>query len=85
MAARYLGAGMASIINFYNPAAHRAGRRSDRGGRSLLRAGGATRAAGGAASGAGVEIVRAALGDNAGIVGAAVLAGNSQRAEGSKQ
>ena len=76
MAARYLGAGMASVVNFYNPA-------------RLVLGGGlieavdpffeqaAKRARLGAlhAARAKVEIVRAALGDNAGIVGAAVLAG----------
>jgi len=74
-AARYLGAGLVSVINFYNP------QRIVLGG-GLIEAvddyfkQAARRAQADCLHAArdGVEIVRAALGDNAGIVGAAVMA-----------
>jgi len=74
-AARYLGAGLVSAINFYNP-----GRIILGGGfvdavdLLFVQAEARARAEALMAAGRSVEIVRSALGDDAGIMGAAVLA-----------
>jgi glucokinase len=81
-AARYLGAGLASIVNFYNPPLIiLGGGLVDAVDRFFQRAAAAVRQQALQVPRQEVQIVKAALGDFSGIVGAAVLAGRDRRFE----
>jgi glucokinase len=81
-AARYLGAGLASIVNFYNPPLIiLGGGLIDAVDRFFQRAAAYVREEALQVPRREVRIVKAALGDYSGIVGAAVLAGRDRRFE----
>ncbi len=80
--ARYLGAGLASIVNFYNPPLIiLGGGLIDAVDRFFQRASAYVKEEALQVPRADVQIVKAALGDYSGVVGAAVLAGRDQRFE----